>query len=86
MKTPSYCTQNNGDCTTCSLVNYGRDCRNNPVDYAAFAAATLGRQGGSAKSEAKAQASRANGKKGGRPRKLAVGDNLSPTESPNPSP
>ena len=26
MKT--YCTQN-GDCTTCSLVNYGRDCKNN---------------------------------------------------------
>ena len=27
----SYCTQNNGDCKTCSLVNYGRDCRNNPL-------------------------------------------------------
>ena len=27
----SYCTQNNGDCTTCSLVNYGMDCTNNPV-------------------------------------------------------
>ena len=26
-----YCTQNNGDCATCSLVNYGRDCRNNPI-------------------------------------------------------
>ena len=26
MKT--YCTQNNGDCTTCSLVNYNQDCRN----------------------------------------------------------
>jgi len=26
-----YCTQNNGDCYTCSLVNYGRDCRNNPL-------------------------------------------------------
>lgn len=26
MKT--YCTQNNGDCTTCSLVSYGRDCSN----------------------------------------------------------
>lgn len=24
----SYCTQNNGDCATCSLVNYGRDCKN----------------------------------------------------------
>lgn len=27
-----YCTQNNGDCTTCSLVNYNRDCKNNPVE------------------------------------------------------
>jgi hypothetical protein len=27
----SYCTQNNGDCQTCSLVNYGRDCQNHPV-------------------------------------------------------
>ena len=26
-----YCTQNNGDCQTCSLVNYGMDCRNQPV-------------------------------------------------------
>ena len=26
-----YCTQDNGDCETCSLVNYGLDCRNNPV-------------------------------------------------------
>ena len=26
-----YCTQNDGDCFTCSLVNYGRDCRNNPI-------------------------------------------------------
>lgn len=26
-----YCTQNNGDCETCSLVNYGRDCHNNPI-------------------------------------------------------
>ena len=24
-----YCTQNEGDCNTCSLVNYGRDCHNN---------------------------------------------------------
>ena len=29
MLKPDYCTQNNGDCSTCSLVNYGRDCRNN---------------------------------------------------------
>ena len=28
---PDYCTQNGGDCSTCSLVNYGRDCRNVPV-------------------------------------------------------
>lgn len=28
---PSYCTQNNGKCKTCSLVNYGRDCQNNPL-------------------------------------------------------
>lgn len=27
----SYCTQNNGDCSTCSLVSYGRDCQNNPL-------------------------------------------------------
>jgi len=27
----TYCTQNNGDCLTCSLVSYGRDCRNNPL-------------------------------------------------------
>jgi len=26
-----YCTQNNGDCQTCSLVNYNRDCQNNPI-------------------------------------------------------
>lgn len=26
-----YCVQNDGDCSTCSLVNYGRDCQNNPV-------------------------------------------------------
>ena len=31
---PAYCSQNHGDCNTCSLVNYGRDCMNNPViDY-----------------------------------------------------
>lgn len=29
----SYCTQNNGDCFTCPLVNYGHDCENNLVDY-----------------------------------------------------
>jgi len=26
-----YCTQNNAQCESCSLSNYGRDCRNNPV-------------------------------------------------------
>lgn len=29
MKT--YCTQNDGDCLTCSLVNYGKDCKNSPL-------------------------------------------------------
>ncbi len=33
------------------------------------AAATLGRKGGSARTEAKANAAKANGKKGGRPKK-----------------
>jgi len=28
---PSYCSQNDGDCSTCSLVSYGRDCQNNPI-------------------------------------------------------
>ena len=28
---PEYCTQNDGDCSTCSLVNYARDCQNNPI-------------------------------------------------------
>lgn len=27
-----YCTQNNGDCGSCSLSHYGRDCHNNPID------------------------------------------------------
>lgn len=26
-----YCTQNNGKCETCSLVNYRRDCKNEPL-------------------------------------------------------
>jgi hypothetical protein len=26
-----YCTQNSGNCGTCSLVNYGKDCRNVPL-------------------------------------------------------
>ncbi len=28
---PEYCTQNDGNCETCSLVNYGRDCQNIPI-------------------------------------------------------
>ncbi len=36
------------------------------------AAAAMGRKGGAVKSEAKADAARANGKKGGRPRKQTV--------------
>ena len=63
MKKKDYCTQNDGDCETCSLVNYGRDCRN-----VSLAATTLGRKGGSAKTEAKKTASRENGKLGGRPK------------------
>ena len=31
-KMQSYCTQNEGDCGTCSLSNYGRDCQNNTID------------------------------------------------------
>ncbi len=27
-----YCTQNGGNCDTCSLVNYGLDCHNNPLE------------------------------------------------------
>jgi len=30
---PSYCTQNDGRCATCSLVNYGLDCVNNPIPH-----------------------------------------------------
>lgn len=64
MKKPDYCTQNNGDCPTCSLVNYGRDCQNNPVNYIAFAAAAMGRKGGKASKSTSAE----NGKLGGRPK------------------
>lgn len=28
---PNYCTQNEGDCTRCSLVSYRHDCANLPV-------------------------------------------------------
>lgn len=44
--------------------NYGKE------NLTSAAAATLGKKGGSVKSERKAQAVRENGKKGGRPRKL----------------
>ena len=27
-----YCTQHGGDCQTCSLSSYGKDCRNNALD------------------------------------------------------
>jgi len=27
----SYCSQNDGDCESCSLVNYGLDCHNNAI-------------------------------------------------------
>lgn len=30
---PDYCTQNEGNCPTCSLVNYGRDCANHKLHY-----------------------------------------------------
>ena len=26
-----YCSQNNQDCSSCSLVNYGMDCHNNQI-------------------------------------------------------
>lgn len=29
---PGYCTQNDGKCSTCSLVNYGLDCHNNLIN------------------------------------------------------
>jgi len=29
-----YCTQNAGDCGSCSLVSYNLDCAGNPVDDA----------------------------------------------------
>lgn len=75
MEPKPYCTQNDGNCTSCSLVNYGRDCQNNPVDYAAFAASAMGKKGGSATTARKKSASAANlnaaraqGKVGGYPK------------------
>ena len=41
MTTPDYCTQNDGNCPTCSLVNYGRDCANNPLKGRWFTLADL---------------------------------------------
>lgn len=26
-----YCTQHNGECESCSLANYGKDCQNYPL-------------------------------------------------------
>jgi len=31
-----YCTQNNSKCETCSLVSYGKDCQNNPIETIKF--------------------------------------------------
>lgn len=31
MNVPSYCTQNDGRCSSCSLSNFGRDCMNNVI-------------------------------------------------------
>lgn len=31
MTNKTYCTQQDGNCKDCGLVNYGRDCRNNPI-------------------------------------------------------
>jgi len=28
---PDYCSQNDGDCASCSLSSYGRDCLNKPI-------------------------------------------------------
>lgn len=41
-----------------------------PIHLPSYAASTLGRLGGLAKSEVKAQSSKENGKKGGRPKKV----------------
>lgn len=60
MEKKPYCTQNDGDCPSCSLVNYGRDCQNNPVDYAAFAASAMGKKGGSSRTPKKSASSAAN--------------------------
>jgi len=41
MAIPDYCTQNGGDCPTCALVNYGRDCQNNPLKGRFFTLAQI---------------------------------------------
>lgn len=41
-----YCTQNNGDCETCSLVNYGRDCENVPLTETLFECESCGTEAG----------------------------------------
>ncbi len=46
MRKPKNCTQNNGDCNSCSLVSYGRDCQNNPVDPVKKYLSKIGRKGG----------------------------------------
>lgn len=38
---PEYCTQNDGNCTSCSLSNYGRDCANNRILTTGLIAKTL---------------------------------------------
>lgn len=42
-----YCSQNDGDCSTCSLCNYNRDCHNNvvgsiPADVEKWAISLIG--------------------------------------------
>jgi len=32
MSKSQYCTQNNGDCSSCNLTNYGPDCANNLIN------------------------------------------------------
>lgn len=49
-----YCTQNDGDCSSCSLVNYGRDCRNYPLTEDKPAAETAGKKAVSGKGTGKA--------------------------------
>lgn len=41
----AYCTQNEGDCSSCSLVNYGKDCMNNPIGAATVERVAVGFSG-----------------------------------------